>query len=82
MTKKLGLVEDVRSWWRWGTTWLNAVGTTLLTYALTNDQLVAQLIPIMPPAWRPYAPALGLAWGGVVQLVRMVRQQPKAAVNG
>lgn len=75
-------VADCRNWWRWGTTWLNAAGTTILTYALTNEHLVAQLIPIMPAAWRPYAPILGIAWGALVQIVRMMRQKPAGGNNG
>lgn len=71
------LVDDISCAWRWFTTWLNVLGTTVVTYALAHESVVATLFPLLPPAWRPYAPVLGIAWGLLVQAARMWKQQPK-----
>lgn len=73
------LVDDIRCSWRWLTTWLNLIGTLLLTYALDNATVVNQLFPFLPPKLRPYAPIFGILWGAFVQAARSWKQ--KAARN-
>jgi hypothetical protein len=72
------LVDDVNCVWRWVTTWLNLIGTTLLTYALANQTVVAQLLPFLPDKLKPYAPLLGILWGVFVQGARMWKQKQPA----
>ena len=79
---RLRLVDDIHCAWRWLTTWLNIIGTTALTYALANEQVVGQLFPLLPLRWRPYAPVLGIAWGLLVQGARMWKQKPNAPASG
>lgn len=75
------LVDDINCAWRWFTTWLNVVGTTIVTYALSHEGVVAQLFPLLPGSWRPYAPVLGILWGILVQAARMWKQKPKAPAS-
>ena len=73
------LVDDIHCAWRWATTWLNIIGSTLVTLALTNEQVVHDLLPFLPDKYKPYAPVLGILWGGLVQTMRSVKQkQPNA----
>jgi hypothetical protein len=73
------LVDDIGCAWRWLTTWLNVIGTTLLTYALANEAVVNQLMPFLPEKLKPYAPVLGILWGAFVQGARMWKQKQPAA---
>lgn len=74
-TIKAKLVDDIHRWWLWWTTWLNFIGSSLIAWALSHEGVVSTLIPVMPPAWRPYAPLLALAWGILVQLLRSIKQK-------
>lgn len=77
---KARLVDDISCSWRWLTTWLNVIGTVLLTYALDNAAVVNQLLPFLPGRFKPYAPLLGIVWGIFVQVARSWKQrQPNAA---
>lgn len=76
------LVDDIHCMWRWLTTWLNLAGTSILAWALAHEGVVATLIPIMPPAWRPYAPVMAIVWGLLIQLARSWKQQPKIDGKG
>lgn len=49
---------------------LNYGGSILLAYALANPNAAADLIALLPPALRPYAPLLAIGWFGVVQLAK------------
>jgi hypothetical protein len=49
---------------------LNAIGAFLLTYALQNQTVVAELMPFLPAPWRPYAPILGAVWWILVQIAK------------
>jgi hypothetical protein len=69
------IVSDIRSSWRWATTWLNVIGSAALTYALANEAVVNQLLPFLPDKLKPYAPAIGIAWGAFVQIARSVKQK-------
>lgn len=71
------LVDDIHCAWRWWTTWLNLIGASVVTYALTLDPVVNALLPFLPPAWKPYAPILGAVWGALVQILRSVKQPAK-----
>jgi hypothetical protein len=72
------LVDDISCAWRWWTTWLNIVGTVLVTYALTLTPVVNALLPFLPGKLKPFAPLLGAAWGALVQIMRSIKQKPKA----
>lgn len=69
------LVDDIRCSWRWATTWLNLVGSVLLTLALSNDTVVQQLLPFLPPQYQKYAPIIGILWGAFVQAARSYKQK-------
>lgn len=71
------LVAEWRGCWRWWTTWLNVIGTAIVTYALTLTPVVNALLPFLPEKLKPYAPLLGAAWGAIVQLLRTIQQKPK-----
>lgn len=73
------LVDDINCMWRWGTTWLNLVGTVIVTYALSLTSVVNALLPFLPDHLKPYAPLLGALWGVLVQAMRSWKQQPKNA---
>jgi hypothetical protein len=76
------LVDDINCAWRWWTTWLNIVGTSLAIYALSLDPVVKALLPFLPEKYRPYAPVLGALWGAIVQVVRSIKQNQPAPKAG
>jgi hypothetical protein len=69
------LVDDIHCAWRWATTWLNAIGTVIVTYALAHESVVTTLIPFLPAQFKPYAPIIGILWGVIVQGARMYKQK-------
>lgn len=73
------LVDDINCMWRWWTTWLNLIGTTLAMYALSLTPVVNALLPFLPEKYKPFAPLLGALWGMLVQVLRSVKQAPKSA---
>lgn len=75
------LVDDINCWWKWWTTWLNIIGSSVMVYALSLDPVVRAVLPFLPEKYRPYAPILGAMWGALVQILRSVKQpsaNPKA----
>jgi hypothetical protein len=68
------LVDDISCAWRWWTTWLNVIGTTLAMYALSLTPVVNALLPFLPDNLKPFAPLLGAAWGVLVQVMRSWKQ--------
>jgi hypothetical protein len=76
------LVDDIGCMLRWWTTWLNVIGTAIVTYALSLTPVVNALLPFLPDKLKPYAPLLGAAWGLLVQALRSIKQAPKAPANG
>jgi hypothetical protein len=76
------LVDDIGCAWRWWTTWLNVLGTTLAMYALSLTPVVNALLPFLPEKLKPYAPLLGALWGVIVQALRSIKQkQPQGATG-
>lgn len=75
------LVDDINCWYKWATTWLNLIGTSVVIYALTLDPVVRALLGFLPVSWRPYAPLLGALWGAVVQVLRSIKQKPPGATG-
>jgi len=76
---KARLVDDVNCSWRWATTWLNLIGTLIVTYALSLTQVVNALLPFLPDKLKPYAPLLGAIWGVLVQAMRSWKQSPSGS---
>jgi hypothetical protein len=70
------LVDDINCAWRWWTTWLNVLGTTIAMYALSLTPVVNALLPFLPQKLKPYAPLLGALWGVLVQALRSIKQKP------
>jgi hypothetical protein len=68
------LVDDINCSWKWATTWLNIVGTLVVTYALSLTSVVNALLPFLPDKLKPYAPLLGAMWGVLVQALRSIKQ--------
>ena len=75
------LVDDINCWWKWATTWLNLIGSSIITWALSHEGVVTTLIPFMPGPWKPYAPILGIAWGLIIQVGRSIRQKKPGAAG-
>jgi hypothetical protein len=57
-------------------TWLNYAGSILLAYALANPGAMGELVGMLPASLRSYAPALALAWFGLVQWAKLRAVRP------
>jgi hypothetical protein len=50
---------------------LNYLGSILLAYALANPAVATELVAMLPPTLRPYAPVLAIGWFAIVQYAKM-----------
>ena len=75
---KLRLVDDWRSWHRWGSMRLNLLATAVTAYALANPaQLVAIFTALPEPMRVPFAILAALGLGALVAIARLTRIEKK-----
>jgi hypothetical protein len=68
------LVADWRSFWRWWSTWLHVIGTTLLGIVALTPQLPQELQNAIPVEYRAVILAL---WAGLGIAARIIQQKKK-----
>ena len=80
---KLRLVDDWRSWHRWGSMRLNLIATGVIAYVLANPaQLVAICTALPEPMRVPFAILSALGLGALVALARLTRIEKEKADAG
>lgn len=67
------LVDDVRDWWRWGSTYVYLVLAAFPTVWLMSPDLQAMLPPKVVSAVAPFVAALGF----FLRIRKQVRKTPK-----
>lgn len=64
------MIQKARDGWAFLLTKLNMLGSLLLAYALANPSAVTELIALLPPSLRVWAPAAAIAWFVLVQVAK------------
>ena len=75
---KLRLVDDWRSWHRWGSMRLNIVATAVTAYVLANPAQLVAVFTSLPEAMRvPFAILAAFGLGTLVAIARLTRIEKK-----
>ncbi len=75
---KLRLVDDWRSWHRWGSMRLNILATAITAYVLANPAQLVAVFTALPESMRvPFALVAALGLGTLVALARLTRIEKK-----